>query len=85
MLKIVWNKFRLKSVMSYNSSNVIYVAFCFGYLQEYIYESSAGKVKLRKPKYTHNMNDNPSIINLMLKSTYEFLKGVLSKHVHLLA
>ena len=48
MFKIVWDKFRLKSVMSSNSFNVIYVIFCFGCLEEYTGEISVGKTKLRK-------------------------------------
>ena len=46
MLKIVWDQFRLKSVMSCDSFNVIYVALCFGCLEEYTSEISAGKMKL---------------------------------------
>ena len=46
MLKIVWNKFRLKSVMSCNSFNVIYVILYFDCLEEYTGEISSGKMKL---------------------------------------
>ena len=74
MLKIVWDKFRLKSVMPCNSFDVIYVVFCFGCLEEYTGEISANKIKLRKSEYTYNMNENLSIKNLKLTSIYEFLK-----------
>ena len=69
--------------MSCNSFNVVYVVLCFGCLEEYTGEISVGKTKLRKPDYTQNMNDNPNI-NLKPESTYEFLKEVLSKYIHLL-
>ena len=58
MLKIVWDEFRLKSVMSCNSFNVIYAVFCFGCLEEYTGEISVGKIKLRKSEYTHNKTTN---------------------------
>ena len=36
MLRGELDKFRLKSVMSCNSFNAIYVAFCLGCLEEYV-------------------------------------------------
>ena len=74
-VKIVWDKFRLKSVMSYNSFNVIYVVFCFGCLKEYSGEIFVGKTKWRKPEYMHNINNDLSIKNLKLKSYANFLKS----------
>ena len=85
MLKIVWDEFRLKSVMSCNSFNVIYVVFCFGCLEEYTGEICVGKTKLRKSEHMHNMNDNLSIKNLKLKSICKFLQKVLPKYIYLLA
>ena len=84
MLKIVWNKLRLKSVMSCNSFNVIYVVFCFGCLEKYTGEINVSKTKLGKSEYTHSMNESLSIKKLKLKSTCKFLKEVLSKYTYLL-
>ena len=48
MLKIEWDKFRLKSIMFCNSFNAIYDVFCLGPLEEYIIEIDLGKINLEK-------------------------------------
>ena len=80
MLKIVWDKFRLKSIWFCNSFNAIYIAFCLGCQEKHIAKIRVAKTKLRKSDYAQNICDNMSIKNI-----YVVLKKALGKYFPLLA
>lgn len=78
MLKIIWDKFRLKSIWSCNSFNAVYIVSFLGCSEEHIAEIGVGKTGLRKSDYAQNICDNMSI-----KSIYEVVKKALRKYFHL--